>query len=131
MTDPRTGPTESGTVTIASGDGNTPQTVLDVPSDALFRVERVTVEYAEAATAADTVVLADNADGTANGDIDDQRDRFELSSSGGDSIDRENRAMRDFENDVLAHTSGSHDADVHVTVEGTLIRYLEDTMASR
>lgn len=121
--DPRTGTEESGTVTIASGDGSTPATALNIPSDALFKPTRVKIEYEGTADA--EVEFYDEADGTSSGNVSDRRDTF---------TDIENNAVqefegpwRDFEEDVLFATEGGNqDGDVIVTVYGVVLTDLVD-----
>lgn len=122
--DPRTGTTDSGVVTIASGDGNTPQTAFTIPSDALFRLHRVKIEYEDAATATTNVELFDDADGTGAGNVSDRRDRFPNIDP--DMSVTEEGPYRVFEEDVLAQTGGNQDADVTVTVYGEVLTDLED-----
>lgn len=122
--DPRTGREESGSVTIASGDGSTPQTVLDVPSGALFRPTGFKVEYAEAGTTDDDVEIYDDADQTTAANVSDQRETFR--DLGPDTRREVDGTWREFENDVLAKTAGNHDGDITVTVYGIVLTDLKD-----
>lgn len=124
--DPRVGTDDSGHVTIASGDGNTPQTAYDIPADALFRVDRVKIEYDDGGTVDGVdVQLWDDADGTAAGAVSDQRDEFPNLDS--DMKLEAEGPWRVFEEDVLVSTAnGSQDADVDVTVYGELLTDLAD-----
>jgi hypothetical protein len=127
--DPRVGKAESGTVTIASGDGNTPQTVLQIPSNALFQVERLKIEYSASATNDDQdIILFDESDGTSSGNVSDERDSF-LGVDNDDSLEFEG-PMRIFEEDVLVQCeTGNQDGDVVVTVYGHVLTALRDTVA--
>lgn len=123
--DPRVGTEDSGLVTIASGDGTTPQKAYGIESSALFRVTAIKIEYKDDATATIDVELYDEADGTAAGSVSDQRDSFQ-------NIDPDmkvevERTYRVFEEDVLVKTAGGNqDDDVDVTVYGELLTDLED-----
>lgn len=122
--DPRTGSEDSGYVTVASGDGDTPATAYTVPSDALFRPTRVKIEYPSSG-ATTAVNLWDEDDGTGAGALADQRDAFtNLSSS--DEADVFEGPWRVFDNDVVVNTDSSQDADVEVTVYGVLLTDLKD-----
>lgn len=124
--DPRTGPDESGTVTITQGDGNAPQTALTIPGDALFSLSGIKFEYDDGATAATTITLFDDADGTGAGNVADQRDVFKLQAGESRLID--GLEMRDFEEDVLVQGDNNQDGDVDVTVYGTMLIALADVM---
>lgn len=123
--DPRTGYPESDTVEIATGDGNTPQTALEIPDDALFVPTQVKISYDNTGTADATVSLYDEADGTAAADASDRRDRYRTVAPGEvrsvDSLD-----MRDFEEGVLVAADGNQDASVDVTVYGRVLTGLAD-----
>lgn len=124
--DPRTGPEDSGTVTIASGDNDAPQTAYSIRSDALFKVTHVKVEYDDDGTNSGVdVELYDDADGTSAGNVSDQRDSF--LNLDPDSVVTVDGNYRDFEEDVLVKTAnGNQDGDVNVTVKGVLMTDLED-----
>lgn len=127
--DPRTGHRESGTVTITSGDGDSPQTVVNIPSDALFVPTEMKVEYDDDGTAVADVEIHDNADGTAAGNVDDLRESFknlEPSLSNGYARVESQGPWREFENDVLAKTGGNQDNEIVVTVKGVVLTALED-----
>lgn len=112
--DPRQGIPDSDFHQFTSGDGNASATLLDVRSDALFRIDKLVVDYAGAA---DTLVqIWDDADGTAVGNLSDQRREIPLRGTGRLTVDVEN--MRDIEEDVIAEVDGNQDGDVTVTVEG-------------
>lgn len=122
--DPRTGPDESGTVTITQADGNAPQTALSIPADALFSPSAIKFEYDDGATAATTITLFDDADATGAGNVADQRDVFKLQA--GESRLVDGLPYRDFEEDVLVQGDNNQDADVDVTVYGTMLIALAD-----
>lgn len=123
--DPRTGYPESDTVTIVSGDGNTPQTVVDIPADGLFRPTQVKIEYDTSATAVAEVSLYDDSDGTSAANVSDRRDRH-LNIQPGETRTVDDLDMREFELDVLAQTAGSQDGPLVVTVYGEHITGLSD-----
>lgn len=125
--DPRTGHSESGFATITDSDGNTPQTAVSIPSDALFKVTGYTVQYDDSGTNTDVEVgIFDDADGTSSGNVSDQRDTVR-SIAGGDRVDRNDLEMREFEEDVLVQSIGDqHDQDIDVTVRGVLLTDLKD-----
>jgi len=125
--DPRTGYPESDIVPIVAGDGDTPQTVVDIPSDGLFRPTQVKVEYDDSASVAVTLSLFDDADGTASADVEDLRDRFR-NIQPGETRAVDDLDMREFEEDVLAQTDGNQDGPLDVTVYGELITGLADVM---
>lgn len=127
MSDPRTGPSESGFVTITDGDGNAPQTAVNIPADALFKVEAIKIEYDPSGTGDDVEIgVFDDADGTGAGAVGDQRDSFK-NIDPGEEVMADNLSMRDFEEDVLVQSIGdNHDADVDVTVYGTILIALAD-----
>lgn len=123
--DPRTGTEDSGHVTIEAGDGNTPQTAYDVPDDALFKPTEIKIEYNDAATVQAELEMHDNADGTANGDLDDLRDKWENVDDAGDRIETDGN-YRPFENGVLFATAGNQDSNLEITVHGVLLTDLKD-----
>lgn len=127
MSDPRTGPAESGQVQIASGDGNTPQTALDIPSLALYRLEGIKIGYDESATATIDVTVFDDADGTTSGNVSDSRDTIK-NLDPGEEVVIDYDGMRDFEEGVLVQEpNGNQDGDVEVLVMGTLLTALKDS----
>lgn len=127
--DPRTGPAESGHVQIASGDGNTPQTALKIPSDALYNLEAITIGYDEGATATIQVDVYDEADGTGSGGVSDKR-HVEKAIDPGEVVTVDFDGMRDFEEGVLVQEpNGAQDGDVEVTVNGQLLTSLKDVVA--
>lgn len=123
--DPRTGYPESDIVTVTSGDGNTPQTAVDIPDLGLFRPTQVKIEYDENATVSATVSLFDDADGTSAGNVSDLRDRHR-NIQPGETRTVDDLDMREFEEDVLVQTEGNQDDEVDVTVYGELITGLSD-----
>lgn len=124
--DPRGGPDESGTVRIALGDGSTPQTALDIPSTALYRLKAIKLEYDASATATIDIEVFDDADGTTAGNVSDRRDTIR-NIDPGESVVIDYDGMREFEEDVLVQEpNGNQDANVDVTVEGELLTYLKD-----
>lgn len=128
--DLRTGPDDNGKVTIAAGDGNTPQTALNNRDDALYSLEAIKIEYDEAATATIDIAVFDDADGTSSGNVSDERDRI-MNIDPGESVTIDYDGMRDIEEDVLVQEpGGNQDADVHVTVMGTRLVALKDVMYS-
>lgn len=121
--DNRVGPEESGTVIIAAGDGQTPQTALDIPSDALFSLDRIVVE-AEAGDD-DGIEVYDEADGTSYADASDLRDV--VTDMDTDQVQEREGPYRDFEEGVLvASRDDNITSDVHVTVHGHLLTDLAD-----
>lgn len=127
--DPRTGPDESGFVTITDGDGDTPQTAVSIPTDALFSLEAIKVEYDPAGTTGDVEIgIFDDEDGTSSGNVADQRDSIK-NIDPGEEVMVDGLQMRDFEEDVLVQSIGdNHDDDVDVTVYGTLLTTLSDVV---
>lgn len=125
--DPRSGYPESDIVTVTSGDGNTPQTAIDIPSDALYRPTAVKIEYDSAATTAVDVSLFDEPDGTTAGNVSDRRDRHR-NIQPGESRMVDELDMRDVEQDVLVQTDGNQDDELDVTVYGELIVALTDAL---
>lgn len=123
--DPRTGYPESDTVTVVTGDVDTPQTLLDIPADKLFRPTQVKIEYDSSASTAATVSLFDDADGTSAADVADRRDRHR-NVQPGESRTVDDLDMREFEEDVLVQTGGNQDGPLDVTVYGELITGLAD-----
>lgn len=123
--DPRTGQEDSAHVSIASGDGNTPQTAYDVPDDALFKVTDVKIEYNDSASAQAELEMHDNADGTSNANLDDQRDKWENLDSSGVRVETSGN-YRPFENAVLFATAGNQDSNIEVTVHGVLLTDIAD-----
>lgn len=130
--DPRAGPTESGFVTITDGDGNTPQTAVTIPSDALFALSALKIEYSPTATGNNVEIgVFDDAPGTAAGAVSDQRDSFK-SIDPGEEVFIDDLDMRDFEEGVLVQSIGdAHDGDVDVTVYGHLLTVLRDVSGVR
>lgn len=127
MNDPRGGPTESGFITISDADGNTPQTAVDIPADALYRLTAIKVEYDPSGTGENVEIgIFDDADGTSAGNVSDQRDSIN-NIDPGEEVMLDGLSMRDFEEDVLVQSIGdNHDADLDVTVYGQLLTVLED-----
>jgi len=127
MADPRTGPHESGFVTITNVNGNAPQTALDIPSTVLFSLESLKIEYDPTATGTNVEIgVFDDADGTIAGNVSDQRESFK-NIDPGEEVLFDTGGMRDFEEDVLVQSiGGNHDGDVDVTVTGTLLVVLSD-----
>lgn len=123
--DPRIGSDESGYVEIEAADGSTPQTAVEIPATALFRVDQIKIEYDDGASATADLEVYDDPDGTAAGDLTDQRDAFL-------NIDSDTRIAhvaeyRVFENDVLVATAGGNqDGVLGVTVYGEVLTDLED-----
>lgn len=127
--DPRTGPGASGKVTVANGDGNTPQTALNNRDDALFRLEAVSVGYDDGATTTIDIAIFDDADGTAAGNVGDERHQIK-NIDPGEEVVVDFDGMRDFEEDVLVQEpNGNQDADIEVTVQGTRLVALDDVMS--
>lgn len=124
--DPRTGPADSGTVRMVDADDDTPQTALDIPSDALFRLDGLTIDYDRGATATIDLAIFDDGSGTTAGNVSDRRDTIR-NIDPGESVALDYDGMRDFENDVLVQAiNGNQDGDVDVTVEGTRLTVLAD-----
>lgn len=121
----RVGPDESGHVEVTSGDGTTPQTAVNIPAEALMRVDRIEWEYDSSATAASQFTVYDEPDGTSSGDTSDDRARAVNLSSGGDSGTIEGSG-RDFEQGVLIEADGNQDASIYVTVYGEKLTDLAD-----
>lgn len=121
------GPAESGSVTVVTGDNDAPQTVVEIPDGALYRVERILIEYSQDGTADFDLTVYDDADGTAAGSVSDARHTF-LDIAPDEAIDQEFAGMRAFEEDLLVQSDGNHDGDITVTVQGTLLTTLTDVM---
>lgn len=113
----RTGEPNSDEVTVAAGDGTTPQTVLDKNDDRLFEANQFIIEYDPAGTVTVELTIHDDDDGTANADLSARRKTIE-NLSPGDVRSYDNLSMRDFENDVLVAADGNQDADIQVYVDG-------------
>lgn len=123
---PRVGPNDSGSVTVVAGDGNTPQTVYSIDSDVLYRVERIEWSYSSSSAVATEFAIHDDADGTSNANVSDERHRVLDVASGGDSGTVDFSGSRPFEEDVLVVTDGNQDADLEVTVFGEKLTDLRD-----
>lgn len=122
--DPRTGPEDSDIVTVESGDGNTPQTAYTIPADALYSVGRIEFQYTTGG--ADTeFAIHDDADGTSNANVSDERHRV-IDVAGGDSGTIDFDGARAFEEDVLIVTDGNQNEDLEVTVFGKKLVDLRD-----
>lgn len=122
---PRTGFPENGNVQITTADGNTPQTALTIPSDALYLVTAVKIAYDDAANTTTDVTLYDDADGTAAGDVADQRDVY-MNVTPGEVRMLDELSMRDVEEAVLFQADGNQDGNLELTVYGELLRALRD-----
>lgn len=123
--DPRTGHEDSGTVTIAAGDGSTPQTAVDVPDDALFKPTGIKVEYDSAGTTDCDLEVYDEPDGTSDANVSRLREEVR-NLSAGNRVEVDN-TLREFDNDVLVEApGGNNDDDVVVTVYGVVLTDLED-----
>lgn len=121
---PRTGPEDSGFVTVVSGDGSTPQTAVDIPDLALFRVESIRIQYASTATVNAEVAIHDDADGTTAANLGSAETRV-LDIAAGDTVELDG-SLGAFEEGVLVATQGNQDADLDVTVKGTRLTDLRD-----
>lgn len=113
----RVGEPNSGEVIVTAGDGNTPQTVLDVNDDRLFEANQLILEYDPAATVTIELTLHDDDDGTAAGNLSTALKTIK-NLSPGDVRDYTDLSLRDFENDVLIQTDGNQDDEVAVYVDG-------------
>lgn len=127
MTELFTGPNESGSITLVTADNDTPQTVVEIPDGALFKLERVLIEYSQDATADFDLTVYDDADGTVVGSVSDSRHKF-IDIAPDEAIDREFAGMRYFEEDVLVGSDGTHDGDATITIQGKLLTTLTDVM---
>lgn len=114
--DDRDGRPNSGTGTVASGDGDTTlTTVMQTRDDAPFVPDSVRVIYRGSATT--EVTLHDDPDGTNAADLSDAR--VTLRFTGGDTgrvIDLEGE--RDWVDDVIADPDGSQDGDITIEMRG-------------
>lgn len=113
----RDGSPNSGEVTVAAGDGTTPQTVLDLNDDRLFEANQFVIEYDSAGTATVSLTIHDDDAGTANAQLSTRRKTIE-NLSPGDVRAYDGLSMRDFENDVLVAADGNQDANIQVYVDG-------------
>lgn len=128
MTGLFTGPAESNSITLATADNDVPQTLIEIPDDALYQLERLRVEYAEGATVDVDIAVFDDADGTASGGVSDQRDMIRDVAPDSHE-DREFGPTRYFEEDVLVQEpAGAQDGDVTITAQGRLLTTLTDVM---
>jgi len=123
--EPRVGPSESGYVEVTSGDGTTPQTAVDVPAEALMRVDRIEWQYDAGAAVATEFTIYDEPDGTTSGGVSDDRATVIDVSSGGDSGTLEG-SFRAFEEGVLFQADGNQDASLHFRVYGEKLTDLAD-----
>lgn len=125
MSDPRTGPPDSGQAQITSGDGNSPQTGYNIRSDALFRVEEIIISYADAASVTTDVTVWDDEDGTGAGNVADKRHVIQNLQPGEvRAVDTD--GLRDFEEDVLYQADNNQDGNIEITTVGTLLLALKD-----
>jgi hypothetical protein len=108
----------SGAVVFASGDAGTAKNVLTIRDEATLSLNDISVTYSAAATNHANVVIYDEPEGTASGDLSDMVDRYELSP--GDSVDRVGVDREDIENDVVVVVS-NNDADMSVSFGGKLV----------
>ena len=104
----------SRTVEIASGDG-TPMTAVDLVPERTMTVEEVRVDYSPDGSANSRVWLADEPDGTASGDIEDELDSFFVAPGDDKNPDM---VYEDVSDDVLVWADGSQDGAIIVTIGG-------------
>lgn len=100
---------------IGSGAGNTSSTVMLIKDLALFEIAAIRIHYLGQAD--ETLAFWDDADGTAVGDLSDQREEIELTGQG--RLDFIKEFDRWYENDVIVETvDGNQDGDIIIEVEG-------------
>jgi hypothetical protein len=110
---------QSGTGVVPSGNAN-PQTILNLRDEATLDVEYIKVEYGGGATAAGSITLYDESDGTNSGNLGRDIEGFEL-AGGADRAVIEDPSLDSVERDIIAEADGTQDADVRITIGGTVV----------